>query len=130
MGQEDKIDQMNGLLHEMKPMLESVVDGQKTMDARMRSIEVRAEQHHVKIGRLQSDMDGMGQLVRRYSEVKVTSGINGINDLEELRGTPRGGKWLAILEFLAVAPQYWHIIISIFMTAITVCTLVLRHYRI
>lgn len=113
-----KIDDMFGLLHEMKPVLIDVREGQKAMDARMRDSEVRSERHAVKIERLESDIDGLGRKVRNH-----TGGIS------QPRGESPGGKWLSFLEIFAVLPQYWHVALSIGMGAVTVFTVLISVWR-
>jgi hypothetical protein len=103
MADSEKIDEMHGMIHAMKPMLEDVRADQKAMDSRMRVNEARGERHEVKIDRIQSDMDGLGRKVRNCQPASIA----------EVRGEPRGGKWLAFLEFMAVVPQYWHVCLSI-----------------
>ncbi len=113
----EKIDAMFGMLHEIKPVVLDIKEGQKAMDTRLRVVEGIGVAHEVKISRIQSDMDGLGRKVRSYQP---------LSNAEE-RGEPRGGKWLAFLEVLAVLPQYWHVCLSIGMAALTLATILIRH---
>lgn len=118
MDNDQKLDDMHGMLHEMRPMLAEVRDTQKAMDSRLRIVEVVAVEHKVKIDRIQSDLDGLGRKVRARPTGADAAG----------RGEPRGGKWLAFLEFLAVVPQYWHVIFSLGSLVTTAAVILYRHW--
>lgn len=115
---EGKVDEMRGMLHELKPVVMGIHEGQKAIEERMRSVESIGVAHEIKITRVERDMDRLGQKIRSTQSVSVA----------EIRGEPRGGKWLAFLEFFAVLPQYWHVILSIGMGALTTLTLLWRHH--
>jgi hypothetical protein len=112
-----KIDEMHGMIHSMKPVLESVREDQRAFELRLRGAETTATEHKVKIERIQDDLDGLGRKVRSYPVADAA-----------LRGEPRGGKWLAFLEFMAVLPQYWHVVLSLGMTVVAALTIVWHHF--
>ena len=92
---EKKIDEMFGLLHEMKPVVLDIREGQKSMDTRVRAIEVNVGVHAVKIDRIQTDLDGLGRKVR---------------GIETRPPATSEGRWTDIVEFLGAIPLYWHVI--------------------
>ena len=97
---ERKIDAMFGMLHEMKPVLIDVREGQKEMDARVRSVELQVGTHAVKIERIQSDIDGLGKKIRHTTPIVIPA-----------RRSDHLG-WRSLMEFLSVLPTYWHVILS------------------
>lgn len=112
----DKLDELLGLVHEMKPMLSDVRESQKATESRVRASELLAVEHGVKITRLESDVDGLGRKVRHVA-----------NGDTLVAAKAEGGNWRALIELLAVLPQYWHVILSIGMSAIAAITLIWRH---
>lgn len=99
-----KIDEMFGMLHELKPVVMDIREGQKEMDARVRGVEVQAGAHSVKIERIQSDLDGLGKKIR-YAPTPAA---------------PEGRSFGAFLEIIASLPTYWHVVVSAVLFASSV----------
>jgi hypothetical protein len=95
---EKKIDEMRDMLHELKPVVLDIREGQKAIDIRMRAVEVLGAAHTVKIDRIQTDMDGLGRKVRSI-ETRPPSGPP----------APAPGRWDSMVDFLAAVPAYWHV---------------------
>lgn len=94
-----KIDEMFGMLHEIKPMISHMHESQKEIELRMRVLEARGEQHQVKIERLQSDFGG---ICRKFSNLAIAG--------QPARVQETKSWWLSVIEFLSVAPTYWHFV--------------------
>lgn len=116
MSQEEQISEMNGMLHEMKPQLASCLEGVRSVEMRTRFLETRVEQHDVKIDRLLSDVDGIGKKIRQHMD----------RDRIHAAGEKRSNKWIAFLEFLAVLPQYWHVVLGGFIALVGIAGVVVR----
>ena len=100
MADNEKIDEMHGMLHAMKPMLEEVRADQKAMDTRQRASELLAAEHGVKIGRLQSDVDGLGRKVRAV-ETRAPAAAR-----------ESSFSWMAIVDFFSAAPTLAHFAVT------------------
>ncbi len=117
---ERKIDEMFGLLHELKPVVLDIREGQKSMDERMRATETRGAEHGVKIDRLQEDVDGLGRKVRAV-EVRATVPIAVAPPVES------SGKWVALAEFIHALPAYWHVAALSLGWVLSVVAILWRH---
>lgn len=114
-----KIDEMRDMLHEMKPVLLDVREGQKAMDDRLRASELQGAAHGVKIDRLKEDVDGLGRKVRGIE-------VRG-NLAAAVAPAPREGKWAAAAEFLGAIPAYWHFLGYVAAGALSVAAFFVRH---
>lgn len=114
---EGKVDEMRGMLHEMKPVIAASAETLKSLDDRQRALEIGHAEHKVQIVRIQSDLDGLGRKVRSQpARVQPAS-----HD---------GSKWIAFLEVVAVLPKYWQALIVLGSLAMTMLALGLRAYGI
>ncbi len=112
-----KLDDLLGMVHEIRPVVLRIEDGQKAFDTRLRSVEIVGAEHGVKIERIQSDIDGLGRKVRSYQPLSQA----------EKRGEPRGGWWFSVMEFFEVMPLYAKFIIPWVTTAIAIVIAAWRH---
>ncbi len=122
---ESKLDRILGMVHEMKPVLIDVREGQKAMDERMRASETRGTEHEVKIERIQSDIDGMGRKVRGVEARTLALGPTPPPETEP-------GRWRGIIEFVAAVPAVWHIVGGVVAGAagvISAVAFVWRHHQ-
>ncbi len=101
------------MVHELKPIIFEIRDSQKVMECRIRDSEIKTAEHKVKINRLEIDLDGLGKKLR-------------VIPIHAAR-LQSGSKFDAILEFLVIAPKFWHIILTAAMALITAITIAWRH---
>lgn len=112
---DQQINEMHGMLHAMKPMLEAVREDTKAIDARVRASELQGAEHGVKIQRLQEDVDGLGRKIRYAVPAPPAAAGE----------TP--GKWAAFADFMGALPTYWHVIVSAAMFVGATVTMLVRH---
>lgn len=129
MDQEQKIDDMHGMIHEMKPMLADVKAGLMSQDLRLGFLEKQNIRNDMRIDRHDTDLSRMGTNIREV-EGRVKS-LEDKRHIREAAGVREGHKrtWIALLEFLASAPQYltiWHWVASGVVVVVTIAGLILR----
>ncbi len=105
----DKFNELYGVVHELKPIIFEIRDSQKVMECRIRDSEIKTAEHKVKINRIEIDLDGLGKKLR-------------VIPIHAAR-LQSGSKFDAFLEFLLLAPKFWHIIMTVAMAIITVFTI-------
>ena len=101
----EKLDEALKSLYRMEPKVDSIHEGQKAMDIRIRVVETQGTEHKIIIARALEDLDGLGRKVRSYPPTAAA------------RAESRGGKWMAFMEFLEVLPGYAKFIIPWAMAA-------------
>ncbi len=112
---EDKLDELSGMVHELKPVVFEIRENQRYMDARIRDFEIKYEGHEAKIDHLIIDSDSLGKKIRAC---------------EMNQAIERGdSKLFNFLEVLAILPRYWHIIMSLVMAAATAITIAWRRAK-
>lgn len=119
----DKLDAIFAAVHEMKPMLADVRDGQKSTEARLRASEISQAEHGVKIERLQTDFDGLGRKVRAV-ETRILAPA-----APAVPAPARESKfsWTTIIEFLSAAPTLAHFVITVFIGLGAIAAAFWRH---
>ena len=85
----DKIDDIHGIVHEMKPRIEKMSTDFERMEERLRGVENKCPVHDEKLKNLESDTGNIWKEVRKRDDA--------------------GGGWVAVLDFLAVLPKFWHV---------------------
>lgn len=108
----DKLDEMFGMLHEIKPVILDIRDGQKAMDIRVRAVENLGVEHKVRLARIDTDLDALGKKVRERPTIGPI-GATGAAGAD-------GSNWRGLMEFFSVLPTYWHVVVSIMMFSATV----------
>lgn len=111
-----KVDEMNNLLHEMKPMLSVCASSLVSLDTRQRLMEIKFAETDVRLTGVIRDLDHLGQKVRMRDRARP------------VRNGESGSRWIAFLEFLAVLPHYWGAIVVTGSFITTAVVILYKHW--
>lgn len=100
--------EIHASVNKMEPVLAANTQALLGLDARQRASEIKSAEHGIQIKRLEGDVSGIFRSLRSLGG-KAVEASKSFGD----------GKWVAVLEFLAIFPKYWHIIFSIGTVIIT-----------
>ncbi len=115
---EGKVDEMRGMLHEMKPVIAASARSLESLDSRQRRMEIKHAEMDVRVGRVITDLDNLGRKVRGYSDRHKLQAAAGHDS----------GRWLSFLEVLAAAPKYWHVFFTLGSFILTAVVILVRHW--
>ena len=106
---EEKLDAIHMTVMGMKPQLDFAVDGIKSIDARLRSAEIKVVQHDVEVKQLENNIAGLWRKMRKN------------------RGDGEG-RWHGIAEFITALPAVWHIATALILAILGIMGIaVVRH---
>lgn len=108
---EGKIDDMSGMLHELRPVVLDIREGQKAMDVRMRAAEIQGAEHKVKIEGIHSDLGALGDKLRATAAAARAATAAATATVAAAATPPRSepGEWTSFVEFISAIPSIWHV---------------------
>lgn len=101
MGIDERLDKINESIHEYRPMINGLIEDARSLEVRLRDVEIKAQTAAVEIKRLQVDVDAIGNKIR-YS---VPAAQDDPGHKPE--------SVAAVLAFIAALPKYWHVILGV-----------------
>lgn len=108
--------EMHGDIKSIVPELRANSLAVRSLDERVRSVEVVQGQQNVKVDRLGSDMDGAWKRIKSIDDRRQA----------QVRTDGRKGKLDWIIALLAAIPEYWHAVITVGSLVTAAAMLILK----